>query len=174
MPGSPGARQQEHEPRTVGAQGGDDRFSSCQEGFSHGAKLIGIDRSPSSGGHHVGHERVEICPERSGLVPPALGLPAMTSDVPEVIVSLLRRFTGRTPFLPANVAHGHAKLPRMQNVDWEKRSEAMPDNAPPKWIFRNVTAIREDTDRILAILERERGSARSTAPPFPSEPESAR
>ncbi len=69
-----------------------------------------------------------------------------------------------------------AKLvgPRMQNVDWEKRFEAMPDNAPPKWIFRNVTAIRENTDRILAILERERGSARSTAPPFPSEPESAR
>ena len=25
----------------------------------------------------------------------------------------------------------------------------MPDNAPPKWMFRNITAIRENTDRIL-------------------------
>jgi hypothetical protein len=50
-----------------------------------------------------------------------------------------------------------AKLlgPRVQSVDWEKRFEAMPDNAPPKWIFRNVTAIRENTDRILAIVERD-------------------
>jgi hypothetical protein len=59
-----------------------------------------------------------------------------------------------------------AKLlgPRVQSVDWEKRFEAMPDNAPPKWIFRNVTAIRENTDRILAIVERDRDSARSTTP----------
>jgi hypothetical protein len=59
-----------------------------------------------------------------------------------------------------------AKLlgPRMQNVDWEKRFEAMPDNAPPKWFFRNITAIRENTERILAVLERDRDSARSTEP----------
>jgi hypothetical protein len=59
-----------------------------------------------------------------------------------------------------------AKLlgPRVQSVDWEKRLEAMPDNAPPKWIFRNVTAIRENTDRILAIVERDRDNARSTTP----------
>ena len=50
-----------------------------------------------------------------------------------------------------------AKLlgPRVQGVDWEKRFEAMPDNAPPKWIFRNVTAIRENTERILAIVEQQ-------------------
>ena len=29
----------------------------------------------------------------------------------------------------------------------------MPDNAPPKWMFRNITTIRENTDRILEILE---------------------
>ncbi len=59
-----------------------------------------------------------------------------------------------------------AKLfgPRMQSVDWEKRFDAMPDNAPPKWIFRNITAIRENTERILAALERDRDSARSTEP----------
>jgi hypothetical protein len=33
--------------------------------------------------------------------------------------------------------------------------ERMPENAPPKWIFRNVTAIRENTDRILQLLESE-------------------
>ena len=44
----------------------------------------------------------------------------------------------------------------MQNIDWEKRFEAMPDNAPPKWVFRNITAIRENTDRILELLERDR------------------
>jgi hypothetical protein len=59
-----------------------------------------------------------------------------------------------------------AKLfgPRKQSVDWEKRFDAMPDNAPPKWIFRNITAIRENTERILAALENDRDSARSTEP----------
>jgi hypothetical protein len=59
-----------------------------------------------------------------------------------------------------------AKLfgPRMKNVDWEKRFEATPDDAPPKWILRNVTAIRENTERILAVLEQDRDSARSTEP----------
>ena len=37
-------------------------------------------------------------------------------------------------------------------VDWEQKFEAMPDNAPPKWMFRNITAIRENTERILEIL----------------------
>ena len=43
--------------------------------------------------------------------------------------------------------------PKMQDIDWEKRFERMPDNAPPKWMFRNITAIRDNTDRILEILE---------------------
>jgi hypothetical protein len=37
----------------------------------------------------------------------------------------------------------------------------MPENAPPKWVFRNVTAIRENTDRILEVLESEESSAGS-------------
>jgi hypothetical protein len=49
--------------------------------------------------------------------------------------------------------------PMMQRVDWEKRFERMPDNAPPKWMFRNISAIRENTDRILELLERERGGS---------------
>ncbi len=33
--------------------------------------------------------------------------------------------------------------------------ETMPDDAPPKWMFRNIAAIRENTDRILEILDRD-------------------
>jgi hypothetical protein len=41
--------------------------------------------------------------------------------------------------------------------DFGRLVERMPEDAPPKWIFRNVTAIRENTDRILELLEREDG-----------------
>jgi hypothetical protein len=44
----------------------------------------------------------------------------------------------------------------MENIDWEQRLERMPDNAPPKWMFRNISAIRENTERILEALERQR------------------
>ncbi len=43
--------------------------------------------------------------------------------------------------------------PKFGEIDWEKRFEAMPDNAPPKWMFRNISSIRENTDRILELLE---------------------
>lgn len=47
--------------------------------------------------------------------------------------------------------------PKMQNIDWEQRIAAMPDTAPPKWMFTNLRAIRENTDRILEVLKEERG-----------------
>ncbi|MGE5289065.1 MAG: hypothetical protein ACM3ML_18095 [Micromonosporaceae bacterium] len=54
----------------------------------------------------------------------------------------------------------------MRNIDWEKRLEAMPDNAPPKWMFRNIAAIRDNTDRILELLESGRaGPAEQASPP---------
>lgn len=43
--------------------------------------------------------------------------------------------------------------PRMGEVDFGKAIAAMPDTAPPKWVFNNVTAIRANTERILEILE---------------------
>ena len=43
--------------------------------------------------------------------------------------------------------------PKMPAIDWEKRLEAMPGNTRPKWMFRNITAIRENTDQILQLLE---------------------
>ena len=53
--------------------------------------------------------------------------------------------------------------PKMSNIDWEKRLEAMPDNAPPKWMFRNISAIRENTDRILQLLQQQ-GDGRTSGP----------
>jgi hypothetical protein len=44
-------------------------------------------------------------------------------------------------------------------VDFERMIERMPENAPPKWIYRNVSAIRENTDRILQLLDSEERSA---------------
>jgi hypothetical protein len=40
-----------------------------------------------------------------------------------------------------------------QSMDWEQAFAAMPDNAPPKWMFRNITAIRENTGRVIELLE---------------------
>ena len=42
--------------------------------------------------------------------------------------------------------------------DFERMIERMPENAPPKWMFRNISAIRQNTDRILELLESERGA----------------
>ncbi len=32
-------------------------------------------------------------------------------------------------------------------------SSGVPDNAPPKWAFQDISAIRENTDRILELLD---------------------
>ena len=57
--------------------------------------------------------------------------------------------------------------PKMGSIDWEKKLDAMPDNAPPKWMFRNITAIRENTDRILELLGSRRVESARQAPPPP-------
>ncbi len=48
---------------------------------------------------------------------------------------------------------------RCGGIDFEQMIERMPDNAPPKWMYRNITTIRENTERILQLLEAERTSA---------------
>jgi hypothetical protein len=50
--------------------------------------------------------------------------------------------------------------------DIERFIERMPDNAPPKWAFQNITAIRENTDRILELLDGQRktGTGEKSAP----------
>ncbi len=58
-------------------------------------------------------------------------------------------------------------------MDIGERIAAMPDTSPPKWIFTNVTAIRANTDRILALLEEQRPTAAGEPQSTPG-PEAAR
>jgi hypothetical protein len=41
-------------------------------------------------------------------------------------------------------------------LDFERMIERLPESAPPKWAFQNITAIRQNTERILQLLEQER------------------
>ncbi len=55
-------------------------------------------------------------------------------------------------------------------TDIGRRIAAMPDTSPPKWIFTNVTAIRANTERIIALLEEQRSTpAGEPLPPPGSE-----
>jgi hypothetical protein len=54
---------------------------------------------------------------------------------------------------------------KFQNMDLEQAFAAMPDNAPPKWMFRNIAAIRENTERVIELLERSAPPERGDAPP---------
>ena len=38
-------------------------------------------------------------------------------------------------------------------VDLGQLIERMPEGSPPRWMFSNISAIRENTDRILELLE---------------------
>jgi hypothetical protein len=45
--------------------------------------------------------------------------------------------------------------PQMESsMDWGQMIERMPDDAPPKWMFNNITALREEHERILEQNER--------------------
>jgi hypothetical protein len=48
---------------------------------------------------------------------------------------------------------------RSGGFDFEKMIERMPENARPKWMFTNITAIRANSERILELLEAERTPA---------------
>ena len=60
--------------------------------------------------------------------------------------------------------------PGLGNIDWEKKFDEMPDNAPPKWMFNNIGAIRTNTERIIELLESPQADARSSARAGRSEP----
>jgi hypothetical protein len=62
---------------------------------------------------------------------------------------------------------------RVGKTDFAERITAMPDTSPPKRIFTNVTAIRANTERILALLDEQRATSAGEPPP-PPEPEAAR
>ena len=59
--------------------------------------------------------------------------------------------------------------PKMPAIDWEERLEAMPGNSPPKRMFGSITAIRENTDRILQLLESGQPEPGRDASPSPDD-----
>ena len=81
-------------------------------------------------------------------------------------------------FFIAAIVAGGALLARalgsgVGTTDIGERIAAMPDTSPPKWIYTNVTAIRANTDRILALLEEQRLIAAGETPSPPG-PDAAR
>ena len=73
--------------------------------------------------------------------------------------------------ITAGVLAGVALLARRgaghcQGIDFEAMIERMPDNAPPKWMFHNISAIRRNTDRILELVEAESARRAETEEPL--------
>lgn len=50
-------------------------------------------------------------------------------------------------------------------VDFGQVIERMPEGSPPRWMFSNISAIRENTDRILELLEGQPTSPSAVEPP---------
>jgi hypothetical protein len=54
--------------------------------------------------------------------------------------------------------------------DFGQMIERTPEGSPTRWVFDNVTAIRENTDRILELLEGKPMSSGATEPPVETPP----
>ena len=54
--------------------------------------------------------------------------------------------------------------------DFGQMIERTPEGSPTRWVFDNVTAIRKNTDRILALLEGKPTSSGATEPPVETPP----
>jgi hypothetical protein len=72
--------------------------------------------------------------------------------------SMEARTMNKRPLIIAGAVVGGALVarrcaPSCEGFSFEKMVERMPDDAPPKWMFRNISAIRESTDQILRQLE---------------------
>jgi len=72
----------------------------------------------------------------------------------------------RKALVVAGVAVGVSLLGRRlaamcSRCNFAEMVEQMPEDAPPKWMFRTITEIRENTERILELLSGDEGSARA-------------
>ena len=38
-------------------------------------------------------------------------------------------------------------------LDFERMIQKLPEGAPPRWAYENVTAVRRNTERIIELLE---------------------
>jgi len=41
-------------------------------------------------------------------------------------------------------------------LNFEQMIQKMPEGAPPRWAYENVTAVRKNTERIIELLEAEK------------------
>ncbi len=72
----------------------------------------------------------------------------------------------KKPLVIGGAVLGAARVARRaaahcKGIDFEAMIERMPENAPPKWMFRNIDRIRDNTERILELLETEHTPAES-------------
>jgi hypothetical protein len=56
------------------------------------------------------------------------------------------------PVIAGAVLAAHHFGPKMGCL-CERMLEKMPDHFPPKWMYLNITAIREQNERIIELLE---------------------
>ena len=62
------------------------------------------------------------------------------------------------PLIAGGLLVARRFAPKMEDVNWEKKFAEMPEDFPPKWMFTNISAIREQNERILELLEADRTS----------------
>lgn len=62
------------------------------------------------------------------------------------------------PLIGGGLLLARSLAPRVEGIDWAKTFAGMPEDFPPKWMFTNISAIREQNDRILEMLGTERGT----------------
>lgn len=60
--------------------------------------------------------------------------------------------------------------PKFESVDWEQQFARMPDRSPRKWMFRNISEIHDNTERIIVLLET-RASEQASEPVEEGPPE---
>jgi hypothetical protein len=97
------------------------------------------------------------------------GHPESSSEVGDCSRGLPRRCDMNKALIGGAVVVGALVLAKRHamshgGLDIERFVERMPDNAPPKWLFKNITAIRENTDRILELIDSERKEATPGTP----------
>ena len=58
--------------------------------------------------------------------------------------------------IPAAIAAAVIVRHKKGGLDIEQMIQKMPEGAPPRWAYENVTAVRKNTERIIELLEAEK------------------
>ena len=131
------------------------------------ARVGGVLLLADEEGHPPPHATVHSC--TVGHIPSAgrgAPTPCLLTPPPAVQASVrqgerMKRSAVLIPIVVVAVLLAKRLGPR---IDFASRIAAMPDSAPPKWIFDNVTAIRANTDRVPDLLQQQ-ATAEPDIPP---------